>query len=190
MLIKKIKSDKGAFAGVLFLAFTMFILLVAILAVDVFKIIYIKSNLMRMAQTATQTAVKQQDRIGGLKPEAARAVVDEYLALRNGTNKQLHTSEILPFVGPCDPDKHYPKFKITFDNGRRVGSTSVSYESEGGNYPIIPNAESFYKNQYTTIQIKIEDIVYNDFGSIFGKQCSVVGMHSSAIATGHFDYEN
>ena len=190
MLNNRLKSDTGASGSVMFLAIVMMVLLFSIMAVDVIKLIHIKTTLARMTQTATQTAIKQQDRIGGLKPTAAKAVVDEYMALRNGTNKESQTSEIVPFVGPCDPNNEYPKFYITFDNGRKVGSTSREYRSIGGLPPEIPDAVSFYQKQYTTVQVKVEDIIFNDFGSIFGRQCSIVGMGSSAITTGHFDYEN
>lgn len=190
MIKSRIRSDNGSSAGLIYIGLTMLVLLFAVIAVDTFKLIYIRTTLARMAQTATQTAVKQQDKIGGLKPDAARAVVEEYMTQRNGNNRDLYTNEIGSFTGPCNHDGQYPRFRITFDTGRRVGSHSAVYESSGGQVPAIPDAASFYEKQYTTVQVKIEDVIFNDFGSIFGRQCSVVGMYSSAIATGHFDSEN
>lgn len=189
-MLKKIKSDKGATMSIIYIALFGMILFLAIFIVDYMKMYYIKSLMRRNAQTATQTAIKEQNRIGGLKPSAVEKVVEEYMKQRNGNGQIKQTREVSAFTRNCDVNNEYPKITVTLDSRRAVASKSMPYYSEHGAKPSIPDAGTFYAKKYVVVQTEIEDIVYRDFGSVFGNHCQLVKMVSSAITTGHFDAEN
>lgn len=160
------------------------ILLMGVFIVDYVKNIYLRQTYESYAQKAVQTAIKEQDGIGGLKWQSAEILVKEYLIQRNG---RVNTTERV--YSNCGDD--YPKFRITYDNKRRQNSTSqeVNYNfSSGTDVSIIPsNHSKFHLNQYNVVQVEVTENVGNYFTSIFGIPCTKIVTKASGIAVSAFD---
>ena len=194
-MIKRFKEDKGASVTLFGLAILVLILLLATFIVDFSKTMYIKNLYSMYAQKSTQTAIKQQDSIGGLLPSSAEVVVSEYMALRNGRSDDniYNTQEARNVVrngNSCTLKGNYPHFTIKYDTLRDVGASSASYSSQGGTVPFISDAPAFYQKQYKAVEVQITDVTDNYFGGIFGRKCQELHITVSAITSGHYDEED
>lgn len=192
--LKRLKKDNGAAVTILGVACIAVILLVAVFIVDFTKARYVSNLYKGYAQTATQTAIREQDGIGGLKPSSVQVLIDEYMLQRKGADKYNTLEDNSSFTKIC-MNKYdgggFPRIKITFDTDRGKGAKgSLSVSSRGGVVPSVPSAVTFYKNKYKTIQVDIEDVTYMPFNDIFGEPCQIIQITKSAITSGHFDAEN
>lgn len=191
MFKKRIQSDNGAYVTIIGIAVIVLILLMAIFIVDASKNLYIKNQYYQAAQRATQTAIKDQDMIGGLKKSAMNHLIDEYKIqtgrAKDDTGASLETGA---FRGSCSNGKDYPKIKIYYDNKKRDnrGGTLI-YTSVGfSKMPINAQDEAkFRTNQYNTIGIEVEDVAQNFFLGMFGNNCSVIKTKASATISSSHD---
>lgn len=200
---KRLKSNRGNAILIMGLAIFGLILLMSIFFVDLSKNIYVRNNYTQMAQRATQTALKQQNSIGGLTPKAAEAVIKEYLEEREpkqlcsstqGGSGQVpcQTVETKAFRSICeDKFPNYPEIEVSFsterdnkDKSSEGDSFGVTFTSKGKTIPEVTEAQKrlFYRNQYRTIRVKVKDFGDNYFFSMFGKQCTVYNVQTSAIS--------
>lgn len=200
---ERLKSNRGNAILIMGLAIFGLILLMAIFFVDVSKNIYISNNYTQMAQRATQTALKQQNSIGGLTPQAATAVINEYLEERepktkcastdgSGNTVACQTVETKAFRTLCAKKyPNYPEIEVAFSTARNnKGKTSstdnfgVTLSYKNGSIPEFSPAQKrlFYRNQYKTIRVKVKDYGDNYFFSMFGRGCEVYNIQTSAIA--------
>lgn len=187
MIFKRLKIDKGESVTIMGLASLGLLLFIGVFIVDFAKTLYIKNLYTSFAQKATQTAIKAQDAIGGLKPESAEVAVQEYMTQRTGGG---NTGDTQAHRSNCELAGNYPKIQITYDNKRIGGSSSPIYSSDGGAKPSVHDAGNFYKQQYKTIQLDIVDVTDNYFYGIFGVPCAEVNVYSSAISATHYDEDN
>lgn len=181
---ERIKKDKGNSVIVLGIFVVGMILISAVLIVDLGKSMYIKNLYSSFARKAVQTAVKEQDHVGGLKPESASKMISEYMIQRNGN---VNTRDAQSHFSTCDTLGKYPIVEITYDSKRQKDAVSVTYESISGAEPYIPKKNDFFKNSYNTIEVNITDVTDNYFFGIFGKPCAEIHLRASGITTTTFD---
>ena len=86
---------------------------------------------------------------------------------------------------------NYPEIEVSFstarDNKGKTPSTDnfgVTLSYKNGSIPEFSEAQKrlFYRNQYKTIRVKIKDYGDNYFFSMFGRECEVYNIQTSAIA--------
>lgn len=184
MLLRKAKDDKGNAVVIWGLFLTLMILVTAVLIVDLAKAMYVKNVYASYARKAAQTAVKEQDFVGGLKFESAQKAVDEYLKQRDGG---VNTRDTASHSTTCDKKGKYPIIKIQYDNKRAKGAISPIYSSVNRSAIDIPKYNDFFKNQYNTIEVNITDTTDNYFMGIFGTPCAEIHVKASGITSSSTD---
>lgn len=184
---KRLNEEKAGTVTILGMSIIILSLLIGVFVADFIKALYIKNLYNSFAQKAAQTAIKQQDSIGGLKPESAQAFVVEYMTQRGGGG---NTGDTQAHRTHCELTGNYPKIKLQYDTTRQIGANSPVFSSDNGNVPSMPSAFNFYQNQYRVIQAEITDVTDNYFFSIFGEPCAEIHITVSAIATTHYDSED
>ncbi len=187
MIKRRIQNEDGKAITIMGISLVVLVLLMGIFIVDFSKAVYIKNLYSSFALKAAQTAVKKQDAIGGLKPEAVETLINEYMKQRNG--QAQNTADTVVHKSYCEALGKYPQIKITFDKGRKKGSTSIVYNSVNGSIPQIPDSKNFFRHQYDTIEVDLIDVVDNDFLGILGtsKACSELHIDASAISVSSHD---
>lgn len=189
---RKINSDSGAGMTVFGIAILMLILLLGIFIVDVGKNIYIKNQYVLAAQRATQTAVKDQDIIGGLRLASANTVINEYkIQTGKAIDSGRGTLGGSVYRGRCSEikGKSYPIMEIYYDGARATKGGTHKFTSRNfRNMNITRFDESnFRAHGYSVVGVKVTDVIGNHFLSMFGMPCSEVVISSSAIISSSFD---
>lgn len=180
----RVKTDKGNAVVIWGIFILIMILVCAVLIVDLAKAMYVKNVYSSYARKAVQTAVKEQDYVGGLKFESAQKVIDEYMIQRNGGK---NTREAAAFSSNCDKTGKYPIIEIRYDNKRAKDAISPVYTSVNGSKVSIPKLNDFFKSQYNTIEVNITDVTDNYFMGIFGVPCGEIHIRASGITAASSD---
>lgn len=191
-IIKRIKNNIGGATTILGISIVGLSLVIAVFISDFIKMIYMKNTYKSYAQKAVQTAIKRQDGVGGLLPDSANALIAEYMSNRNGKATTVDGRVVVSgntdnnTKNQCELKGGYPKIQIKYDNKREIDASSNTYNFTGDSVPAI-NANEFNNKRYNTIQVKIVDVVNNDFWSIFGHPCSEIEINTSGIAVSAYD---
>lgn len=191
-IIKRIKNNIGGATTILGISIVGLSLVIAVFTSDFIKMIYMKNTYKSYAQKAVQTAIKRQDGVGGLLSDSANALIAEYMSNRNGKATTVDGRVVVSgntdnnTKNQCELKGGYPKIQIKYDNKREIDASSNTYNFTGDSVPAI-NANEFNNKRYNTIQVKIVDVVNNDFWSIFGHPCSEIEINTSGIAVSAYD---
>ena len=191
-IINRIKNNIGGSTTILGISIVGLALFIAVFTSDFIKVIYMKNTYKSYAQKAVQTAVKRQDGVGGLLPDSANALIAEYMSNRNGKATTVDGRIVLSgntdsnIKNQCELKGGYPKIQIKYDNKREIDASSSVYNFTGNSIVSI-NPNEFNNKRYNTIQVKIIDVVNNDFWSIFGNPCSEIEINTSGIAVSAYD---
>ena len=191
-IINRIKNNIGGSTTILGISIVGLALFIAVFTSDFIKVIYMKNTYKSYAQKAVQTAVKRQDGVGGLLPDSANALIAEYMSNRNGKATTVDGRIVLSgntdsnIKNQCELKGGYPKIQIKYDNKREIDASSSVYNFTGNSIVSI-NPNEFNNKRYNTIQVKIIDVVNNDFWSIFGNSCSEIEINTSGIAVSAYD---
>lgn len=191
-MINRIKNNIGGSTTILGISIVGLALFIAVFTSDFIKVIYMKNTYKSYAQKAVQTAVKRQDGVGGLLPDSANALIAEYMSNRNGKATTVDGRIVLSgntdsnIKNQCELKGGYPKIQIKYDNKREIDASSSVYNFTGNSIVSI-NPNEFNNKRYNTIQVKIIDVVNNDFWSIFGNPCSEIEINTSGIAVSAYD---
>lgn len=185
MMINRIKkntrSDNGAGITIMSLVILGLLLLMTVFIFDFNKNIYLQNNYTQMTQRAAQRGLKEQNNIGGLTPNAALAVIEEYKAqrdstavLRTNTGTKRGTNDSTVFRSVCQAKyPSYPEITVQFSTSRK-GGWGTEYKYRNGSWVNNPtsNTSAFYSNQYRSIRVKVKDTGDNYFYGLFGQPCS------------------
>ena len=183
-IINRIKNNIGGSTTILGISIVGLALFIAVFTSDFIKVIYMKNTYKSYAQKAVQTAVKRQDGVGGLLPDSANALIAEYMSNRNGKATTVDGRIVLSgntdsnIKNQCELKGGYPKIQIKYDNKREI---------DASNSIVSINPNEFNNKRYNTIQVKIIDVVNNDFWSIFGNPCSEIEINTSGIVVSAYD---
>lgn len=184
-MIKRTKSDKGDGITVMGLFMIVVVLLVALLIVDVSKMVYIRNTYINHGQIAANTAIREQNGIGGLDITAANRAIQEYMLQRDPQSfGVLATNETAAFRRLCDTGE-FPRIEISFDTERRVGQSTIGprFVSYGGQLVTESNREEFFINEFRVIRLNITDVSDGDFSGLFRNHCQTHTFEVSAIIT-------
>lgn len=193
ILLKKIRSDDGASVTIFGIGLFLVLILMGIFMIDIGKNVYFKQTQYRNTQSAAQTAVKTQNSIGGLKPEAVNSAIKEYMTLRSGKDGSTNSA----FQSRCQIRGSYPRITILLDEKRGAGNESrLKYYSSNGSLMsfTVANLSEFNNvvrnyGQMKVIDIEVTDVVDNYMMGIIGMPCSEITTRASAISSSAFDNE-
>lgn len=206
MKIKKIrnnlKSDNGATVTVMGMVMIMSVLLLGIFMIDISKNLYIKQVQLSSTQKAAQTAIKEQNAVGGLKITAVNRAIREYNTQRKGG--LVGSKDTLAHRTKCQTRGNYPKIKVTFDTKRRLETGDAiqidgqeiqqSFTSSNGSELYFSklqeemfNRLALEKSQYKVVNVEVIDVADNYMMAIFGLPCSELTTTASAISASAYD---
>lgn len=180
---KRIKND-SAFSITILIIFVMAILaILAFLVIDGTKNQESKEEFQRAAQVAVQTAIKQQNTIGGLKAESAKAAIEEY---------KSQTEKGNAFVENCRAKHDYPRFTISYGRDRGNTNNQIFWQNfkASDKYVFSPSTKvTFDKENFTTITLEVQDVIDqilpganpDDAG------CQIATVRASAISSSAVD---
>ena len=114
ILLKKIRSDDGESVTIFGMGLMLLVILLGVFMIDIGKNVYFRQVQYRNTQTAAQTAIKNQNSVGGLEIEAVNSAIKEYTTLRNGNGGSSNTA----FQSRCEIAGAYPKITIFLDDKR------------------------------------------------------------------------
>lgn len=190
--IRKRASSNGAANITIFGIFALvLIMLLAGFMVDLSKSVYVGNLYRDYARKAAQTAIKDQNLVGGLNGTAANKFIMEYMIQRHPEIDPVGaTQEANAMRSKCEVTGNYPVIRIQFDTERRVGASpnSTVLTSYGGNKIPINNA-NYYDKDYQAIDVEVLDVTDNFFLGMFGKHCQEIKIKTSAIASTAYDQD-
>lgn len=193
ILLKKIRSNDGSSVTIFGMGLFLVVVLMGIFMIDIGKNVYFRQVQYRNTQTAVQTAIKNQNSVGGLKLEAVNSAIKEYTTLRNGNGGSSNTA----FQSRCKIAGAYPKITIFLDD-KRGKSTKIrlKYSTYTGSTITFNTAERRYfalvvrnLGQMKSIEIQVTDVVDNYMMGMIGMPCSEITTRASAISSSLFDNE-
>lgn len=194
-MYKRIKKD-GA-AGITFYGIfaILIIMLLGIWIVDINKNLMVSKQYQMAAQRAVQTAVKDQDKIGGISPDAINTVINEYMVQTNpSVDPTKPSGEKQVFSQACRDSSggKLPKITVYFDTRRdkRAGEDNFETSYQSRNYQSVEVEslrEEFRRKNYQVVAVRVEDAVQDFFSGMFGPGCQKITVDASAITSSSRD---
>jgi len=193
ILLKKIRSDDGESVTIFGMGLMLLVILLGVFMIDIGKNVYFRQVQYRNTQTAAQTAIKNQNSVGGLEIEAVNSAIKEYTTLRNGNGGSSNTA----FQSRCKIAGAYPKITIFLDD-KRGTSTKIrlKYSTDTGSTITFDTAKrtefaTVVRNlgQMKSIEIQVTDVVDNYMMGMIGMPCTEITTKASAISSSAFDEE-
>lgn len=189
-MFRRIKDNRANATTILGIYVILMILLLSIFIIDLTMNIYMRQQYKRSAQTAVQTAIKEQDFVGALSHESINKAIEEYRIqtnpeLENNTNKTA-TQNAAPFRRSCQAG--YPKIKITVESDADdEGKTNKVLVYDGSGYAVSTGKEELFKeNRFKTISMEVTDVMDNFGVTSAAKGCTEIKVNASArISSSH-----
>ena len=175
--------------------------------IDFVKNTEIKNNYTEIGQRATQSALIEQNGVGGLLgTQSANQLIDEYMLQTrghtiNGVTNKTQTRDSAGFrQSSCarDTNTQYPKITISYDSGLHTPA-DVNLLAKNGKVPTVTtykgnhvpngalNPQTFASTPYRTITAQIQDVSDNYFGGFIGQPCQVYNISVSSVSTNSDD---
>lgn len=193
-MIRRIKENKADATTVLGIFVILMILLLSIFIIDLTMNVYMRQQYRRSAQTAVQTAIKEQDFKGALSYKAVNKAIQEYKIqtnpnLEENTNKPA-TQNTSPFKRGCQAG--YPKIRITVETDKDItGKSKKEVVYEGVGYEVPENKEKTFKeNRFKSINMEITDVMDNFGVTIASRGCTEINVSASARISSSRDEDN
>src|SRR5574344_388966 len=193
-MFKRIKENKANATTVLGIFVILMILLLSIFIVDLTMNVYMRQQYKRSAQTAVQTAIKEQDFKGALSHTSVNKAIQEYKIqtnpnLEENTDKP-GTQNTAPFRRSCQAG--YPTIKITVETGAdNEGNTNKVLVYDGTGYAASKGkAEAFKENRFKAIKMEVTDVMDNFGVTSVSKGCSEIKVSASARISSSYDEDH
>lgn len=193
-MFRRIKENKANATTVLGIFVILMILLLSIFIVDLTMNVYMRQQYKRSAQTAVQTAIKEQDFTGALSHTSVNKAIQEYKIqtnpnLEENTDKP-GTQNTAPFRRSCQAG--YPKIKITVETGAdNEGKTNKVLVYDGTGYAASKGKEKVFKeNRFKAIKMEVTDVMDNFGVTSVSKGCSEIKVSASARISSSHDEDN
>lgn len=193
-MFRRIKENKANATTVLGIFVILMILLLSIFIVDLTMNVYMRQQYKRSAQTAVQTAIKEQGFTGALSHTSVNKAIQEYKIqtnpnLEENTDKP-GTQNTAPFRRSCQAG--YPKIKITVETGAdNEGKTNKVLVYDGTGYTASKGKEEVFKeNRFKAIKMEVTDVMDNFGVTSVSKGCSEVKVSASARISSSHDEDN
>lgn len=180
---KRIKDDSAFSFTIIVIFMVVIIITLAYIIVDTTKNQGTKEDFQRAAQTAVQTAIKQQNSTGGLKPESAKSAIEEYKEQTKIGNA---------FVKECRAKHDYPRFTISYGRDRGNTDSHVFWQNfrASDQYTFSDATKrTFDEENYTTITLEVEDVIDQILpgGNPDDAGCEITKVRASAITSSSVD---
>ena len=191
-ILKNIKSNKGNSISIIGMMLIIITCIVGIFMTDISKNVYVKNMQQHNAQMAVQTALKEQDKQGGLTISAVNTVVNEYMKQNkhSSSNKSLTT---------CQARGNYPHITVSFVTERKNGMDfdgTNTFTSNGGKELTYTSVEKkrFQMMQsalgkYKVVSVRVVDSVGNIMMGAIGQPCTEITTYASAVSSTTYDEE-
>ena len=188
----RIKSNDGNSISIIGMMVIIISCIVGIFITDISKNVYVKNMQQHNAQMATQTALKHQDKQGGLTIDAVNTVINEYMKQnKNSSNNRKLTA--------CQAKGNYPHITVSFAMERKNGmdfDTANSFTSFAGKELTYTSVERkrFHMIQsalgkYKVVSVKVVDSVGNIMMGVVGQPCTEITTYASSVSTSTYDEE-